>query len=198
MIRESLIPNGDTMSNIKITPTGREYATSSKADWTTWKFCLSLHIDELQAYIGILKKRMKELDDDKEILNNRRRISIANDTYNIKQRNPNIEDFDEVILDDIKLTSANILSQLGYQNTDIYYQEINSIIDCLKEEKVILKECKYDEYVYATVLVSEILDYYHAKYEEDYLASIFDISVEDYQNLKIILNKWLTGNYWLH
>lgn len=184
------------MSNIKISPTGREYAISSKADWPTWKFCLSLNIDELEAYIMNLRSKIKDDVDDIKVL--RRRIRIAEDTHIIKRRCPSIENFEDMFLDDIKHTSAGILTQFGYQNTSIYYQEVSTIVDTLKEEKLILSKCKYNEYVYACVIVSEILDYYKTKYEEEELISIFDINPQEYYDLKIILNKWMTGNYWLN
>ena len=195
MKEKRLIPIGDIMSNIKITPTGREYPASSKADWNTWKFCLSLNPDELQAYVGILKGKMKGKKD-KELNDIKRQMSIASDTFNIKNRCPNIDDFDKLILDEIKLTSANILSIMEYQNTSIYYQEVDSIVNSLCEESILLSKCKYDEYVYSCVIISEILDYYKAKYEEDELLSYFDVSPIEYLDLKIILNKWLIGNYW--
>ena len=54
----------------------------------------------------------------------------------------------------------------------------------------------YDEDIYSTVLVSIIFDYYGTQYSEDELISVFDISLKEYLNLKIILSKWLIGNYW--
>ena len=200
MKEKRLIPIGDIMSNIKITPTGREYPASSKADWDTWKFCLSLNPDELEAHIGTLRERIKtyinENKNSKEIKVIRRQIRIAEDTHKIKRRCPNIDDFDKLILDEIKQTSANILSIMEYQNTSIYYQEVDSIVNSLCEESILLSKCKYDEYVYSCVIISEILDYYKAKYEEDELLSYFDVSPIEYLDLKIILNKWLIGNYW--
>lgn len=189
------------MSNIIITPTGREYPASSKADWNTWKFCLSLNIDELSAYILILRDKMKDLERNKEsyqdLINLRRQYKLASDTLTIKNRCPNIEDATDVYLDDIKNISSTILGNFEYNNTSIYYQEVDTIVNCLKEEEIILNKCKYDEYVYACVIVSEILDKYSAKYDENYLLKTFDVSPIDYTNLKIILNKWLIGNYWL-
>jgi hypothetical protein len=184
--------------SIRITPTGLEEAVSARADWAIWKLCKILNPDELQAYIGIIKERLKYSKDGKENLNLRRMLSIASDTYIIKSRNPSAtEDFYSNLIYDIKDYGSQIFTILGFNNTDIYYEELNSICDMLSNNTNLLDKCKiYDEDIYSTVLISIIFDYYGTQYSEDELISVFDISLKEYLNLKIILSKWLIGNYW--
>jgi len=189
-------------SNIKISPTGLEkpasYKSGDKENYLVWKLCQELKLDELQAYIGIIKNKLKYAKDGKETLDLRRMLTIVSDTYIIKSRNPSAtEDFYSRLLYDTKEYGSQILTTLGFNNTEIYYEELNSVCDMLSNNTVLLDKCKiYDEDIYSTVLISIIFDYYGTKYSEDELISIFDISLKEYLDLKIILSKWLIGNYW--
>lgn len=183
---------------IRITPTGLEEAPSARADWNTWKFCLSLTPNEIQSYFTSIKNKLKYETDMILINDLRRKLTIANDIYTIKSRNPMMnEEYYSRLIYSTKEKGTELFTSLGFNNTDIYYEELNSICDMLSNNTILLDKCKiYDEDIYSTVLVSIIFDYYRTQYSEDELISVFDISLKEYLNLKIILSKWLIGNYW--
>lgn len=185
-------------NNIIITPKGMEKPPSYKRDYDTYKLCQTLTLNELQAYISILKERLKYANDGIENTDLRRALCIASDTYTIKKRNPqSTEDYYTRLIADIKEQGSQLFTILGFSNQTDFHFELYNICDVIYNYSDVLDKCKvYDEDIYATVLISIILDYYKSKYNEEELLSIFDISSMEYLDLKIILTKWLDGNYW--
>lgn len=183
---------------IRLTPTGLEEPPSARGDWDTWKFCQTLTPTELQVYIGIIKDRLKYAEDGKENLDLRRQLMIVSDTYEIKSRNPSMsDDYNGRLTYLADERGTQLITYLGFYHTDIYYEELNKICKDIYNYSTILDRCKvYDEDLYATVLVSLIFDFYKTKYSEEELLSIFDVPLKEFIDLKIILKKWLDGNYW--
>jgi hypothetical protein len=184
--------------SIIISPKGFENPPSYRRGYNTWKLCQSLNCDELQAYISILKEKLKYAKNGKENLKLRESMAIASDTYTIKKRNPqSTEDYYTRLVADIKEQGSQLFTILGFSNQSDFHFELYNICDAIYNYSDVLDKCKvYDEDIYATVLISIILDYYKSKYNEEELLSIFDISHMEYLDLKIILTKWLDGNYW--
>lgn len=189
-------------SSIKISPSGIErpasYRSGDAENYYVWKICQELNTDELQAYICNIKNKLKYANDGKENLDLRRQLKIVSDTYEIKSRNPSAtEDYYSRLIYESKEYGTQLLTYIGFGNQTIYTDELYSICDCLYKDLNLLSKCKvYDGELYATVLVSLILEKFGAKYNEGVILSYFDITEKEYLNLKIILSKWMNGNYW--
>jgi len=94
----------------------------------------------------------------------------------------------------------DVLDRIGYTNNLIYKDESTNILTKLPEE---IKHTCYSEkgervsYDYLSVgIVTEVLDYYHAKYNEEEILSTYDLDKNNYINIKTKLNIILYNRYW--
>ena len=185
------------MKRLVIKRNGHEESISAKSNWKLWKFALTLNKDELEALVTTYRKKLKNVKDDFKKRKLRQSILILSDCWKIKSRCRNIED-DELnhLLEEARDISKQILNYLNFK-TEIYISEIDSIIDSLKNERLLASKCKiYDEYIYAGVIVTEILEYYGAKFNTEDIISNFNLDQKQFLDLKVILKHWLKGNYW--
>jgi hypothetical protein len=98
---------------------------------------------------------------------------------------------------DIITSCKRILSHIGYFNTSIYIEEVMSITSKIgKDGFRYFTNHQYSEDTIALVLVTEILDYYKAKYNEMNLLELYEIDKNEYINLKIMINLYLSSHYW--
>jgi hypothetical protein len=98
-------------------------------------------------------------------------------------------------------TCKDVLDRMGYTNNLIYKDEASNIIlklpceishTCIKEESGV--NISYD-YI-SVALITEILDFYHAKYNEEFLLDLYDLDKNIYIIAKMRVNQILINNYW--
>jgi len=176
---------------------GSEESISARGNWSLWKFTEDLNIDELEALYKLYSDRYKYEPDELQKRAYRRDILIINDRRRIKQRLVALERDEVDFKGEIKRYGLVILGQLGFNCNDIYKKELDNITDLLTQTKYSIEFFnKYNDELIASVIITEILDYYNSKYNIEDIYSIVNIDENEYIKLKLTLNSWLISNYW--
>ena len=98
---------------------------------------------------------------------------------------------------DIVSICERIISQLGYGNTSIYLEEVHAILLRLGPNGCrYFYHRNYSEDSLAIAIITEILDYYNAKYNEDKLIFDYNVDKNIYVNLKTEINLYLKRYHW--
>jgi hypothetical protein len=90
------------------------------------------------------------------------------------------------------------LNRLGYTNNTLYKEESLNIISKFPTEIKSINVGNISYECISIVIVTEILDFYQAKYDENEMINFYELDKNEYINTKRILNNILVGLYWLH
>ena len=182
---------------------GSEESISARGNWQLWKFALTLKPEEIEM---LITKRINSLKYEKNantIKGLRRDIRLLSDVRTIIKRNPEMYSKEKRKMHNVFLLGVNLISILRLIHTsaddyNFYIEELNSCLECFEKEHNILEKCiSYNEEIFASCFVTEILDYYKVSYDQSIIEEFYNDNEKDYFNLKIILNQWLSKNYWM-
>jgi hypothetical protein len=90
----------------------------------------------------------------------------------------------------------SVLDRLGYTNNTIYKEEVYNITNKFSSE---IKQTSKENISYdclSIIVITEILDYYNAKYNQEDLISLYDLDAEEYYKIKKKINILLKSYYW--
>lgn len=90
----------------------------------------------------------------------------------------------------------SIINQIGYTQNTLFKNEVLSIINKFDDEiKSLYYRCNTEEII-GLSLVTEILDFYLASYNEEEIYKIYNIDKNVYFDTKLKLNNLLKIYYW--
>jgi len=94
----------------------------------------------------------------------------------------------------LKIKSKVYLNLFGYTNTEIYRENIFDIINKLNLNINVLYGMGYSQEAIALSIVTEVLDYYNANYED--ICNELGLDPNEYMDSKIYIHEWCKKNYW--
>ena len=99
-------------------------------------------------------------------------------------------------LSNMRRLGKQMIYLMGYTKNTLYIKELYNILDRLTPH---IRRIQGEGYTRETAvfgIVSEILDYYNARYDEDMILNQYNINPNAYMNIKLKINIWCERNYW--
>ena len=103
-------------------------------------------------------------------------------------------DIDTNEVTNLKIMVKRIINLMGFHNNEIYRDESFNLIDKLNNNINKIYGMGYCQEAVAMSIVTEVLDYYNAKYDD--ICNDINLNPNEHLNLKLYIHDWCKKNYW--